>query len=243
MANEVTIPLLPCVSIDEIAAFYGVLGFTTTYRQLRPNPYLAVRREDLELHFAGIPGFDPEQSYGSCVVRVPDTGVLHRAFADGMRAAYGKVLVAGIPRMTTPRRRKNVDGLAGFSVVDPGGNWIRFFPAQDDAAAPPSSATKLGIALQNAVVQGDSRGDERQAALILDGVLRRTDEADAPAGDLVEVLLYRAELAGRLGSPDEARTFLARALAVPLDPTTRTRLAAPLAAAADLTTAISPAEP
>jgi hypothetical protein len=41
MANEMTVPLLPCGSIDVIADFYRVLGFRSTYRQLRPNPYLA----------------------------------------------------------------------------------------------------------------------------------------------------------------------------------------------------------
>jgi hypothetical protein len=38
MANEISIPLLPCGSIDAIADFYRVLGFRSTYRQLRPNP-------------------------------------------------------------------------------------------------------------------------------------------------------------------------------------------------------------
>ncbi|RSO02657.1 hypothetical protein DMH15_42790, partial [Streptomyces sp. WAC 06725] len=162
MANEVTIPLLPCRSIDEITEFYGKLGFTTTYRQTRPNPYLSVQREDLQLHFAGIEGFDPEQSYGSCVVIVPDTGAIHQAFADAMRAAYGKVLVSGIPRMTSPRQRKNTGKRSGFSVVDPGGNWIRFFPATEDKDAPDESSYPTGRltkALENAIVLGDSKGD------------------------------------------------------------------------------------
>ncbi|MET7707753.1 hypothetical protein [Micromonospora sp. NPDC005413] len=47
MANEMTVPLLPCASIDDIVAFYEVLGFQTTYRQRKPNPYeaLAYRAE------------------------------------------------------------------------------------------------------------------------------------------------------------------------------------------------------
>jgi hypothetical protein len=28
--------------------------------------------------------------------------------------------------MTRPWARKNQDGHSGFSIVDPGGNWIRF---------------------------------------------------------------------------------------------------------------------
>jgi hypothetical protein len=64
VADEVTIPTLPCSSIDEIGDFYQILGFTVSHRQTRPNPYIVVRREDVELHFFGLPGFDPEQSYG-----------------------------------------------------------------------------------------------------------------------------------------------------------------------------------
>ncbi len=59
MVNEVAVPQLPCRSIDEITTFYGALGFRTTYRQTRPNPYAALRREDLEMHFFAIEGFDP----------------------------------------------------------------------------------------------------------------------------------------------------------------------------------------
>jgi catechol 2,3-dioxygenase-like lactoylglutathione lyase family enzyme len=126
VANELTVPALPCRSIDEIEAFYTALGFTRTYRRVRPNPYLALRWEDIELHFFGIPDFDPQDSYGTCLVFVPDIGSTFRAFAEGMWGVYGKLLVSGIPRMTRPRNRKNAGGLTGFTVVDPGGNWIRF---------------------------------------------------------------------------------------------------------------------
>jgi len=129
------IPLLPCASIDDMLTFYTALGFERTYRQAKPNPYLAMRRNDIELHFFGMPGFDPAESYGSCIIQVPDTGALHSAFADGLRAQYGKVPLAGIPRMTRPRPRKNAEGLAGFTVIDPGGNWIRIFPAAAPAAS------------------------------------------------------------------------------------------------------------
>ena len=79
MTNEVTVPLLPCASIDDIVAFYEVLGFRTTYQQRKPNPYVAMQREDLHLHFFEIAGFDPEQSYGSCLVLTADIEGLHRA--------------------------------------------------------------------------------------------------------------------------------------------------------------------
>ena len=240
MANEVTIPLLPCRSIDEITEFYGALGFTTTYRQTRPNPYVCVRREDLELHFAGIEDFDPEKSYGSCVVIVPDTGTLHRAFADAMRAAHGKVLVSGIPRMTSPRQRKNTGRRAGFSVVDPGGNWIRFFPATEDDERPDETAHPTGRltkALENAVVLGDSKGDATQAARILDATLKREREA-AHAVELVEALVYRAELALRLDDGSRARALLTEAGGIRLGDAERERLTNTLAVARKLEAAL-----
>ena len=80
MANEVTVPLLPCPSIDDIETFYGVLGFSTTYKQRKPNPCVGLQREDLHLQFFEIAGFDPEQSYGSCIVLTSDIAELHRGF-------------------------------------------------------------------------------------------------------------------------------------------------------------------
>jgi len=195
MANEVTVPLLPCASIDEIVSFYETLGFTRTYRQTKP-----------------------------------DTGVVHTAFAAGLRERYGKVPMAGIPRMTRPRRRKNSGNLAGFTVVDPGGNHLRIFPAGD--AAPVAEQGKLGVALDNAVVQGDSRGYPAQAAKVLDGALARV--TDATAVERVEALAYRAELAMRLDDRAGLTRMLAELRAVELSPAERDQVAAALAAAAEL---------
>ncbi|MFI5833890.1 VOC family protein [Micromonospora sp. NPDC051300] len=232
MADETTIPLLPCRLLDDVAPFYQALGFQVTYRQARPNPYLALRREDLNLHFFGMPEFDPATSYGSCLVVVDDLAGIHRAFAAGLRAAYGKVLVSGVPRMTRPRARSNQDGHTGFSIVDPGGNWIRFVAR---AAEPgDEDQSRLTRALRNAAVQADSRGDARQAAKILDGALARPDAADDPAV-LVEALVHRAELALLLDEPEAARDLLRRAGAVPLDEERRARLVDTFQHAAELT--------
>ena len=245
MADEVTVPLLPCASIDAVAAFYEVLGFRTTYRQRKPNPYLAMNREDLDLHFFELAGFDPEQSYGSCLVVTPDIAGLHRAFAAGMRAAYGKVLVAGIPRMTRPRPRKNSGGVSGFSVIDPGGNWIRVVrkaSAESESSAgaddsdsvdPAPGAGPLAKALANAVVQADSRGHVGQAVRILDTALARPDAA-VDAVTLVEVLVYRAELAVQQGDQATAADLLDRATRVELTSEESGRVAGALENAADL---------
>jgi hypothetical protein len=238
MADEMTVPLLPCRSIDDIAAFYGLLGFRSTYRQQRPNPYVALQREDLHLHFFGMADFVPADSYGTCLVVVPDVAALHRAFATGLRTAYGTVPVSGIPRMTRPRARKNQDGMTGFSVVDPGGNWIRVTQRPAKITAPvPEPAGPLAKALQNAVVQADSRGDHRRAARILDSALARPGADDDPVAQ-VEVLVYRAEVALALHDPDAAGEMLARADGVALTAAARQQLASTFEAAADLAAAI-----
>lgn len=237
MANERTVPLLPCASIDDIETFYGVLGFHTTYKQRKPNACVGVQREDLHLQFFEIAGFDPEQSYGSCLVLTADIEGLHQAFAAGMRAAYGKVLVSGTPRMTRPRARKNADGLGGFSVIDPGGNWIRVFR---DAAAPTPAATpagRLAKALANAVVQADSRGSVGQAVRILDSALARAHADDDPV-EQVEVLVYRAELAMVLHDPETAAEMLARVQSVTLTEHESERAAPAFDNAADLAAAL-----
>ncbi|MFK3980604.1 VOC family protein [Micromonospora sp. NPDC050397] len=234
MTNEVTVPLLPCASIDDIETFYGVLGFRTTYKQRKPNACVGVQREDLNLQFFEIPGFDPEQSYGSCLVITADIEGLHRAFAAGMRAAYGKVLVSGTPRMTRPRARKNADGVGGFSIIDPGGNWIRVF--RDAATAPMPAATpagRLAKALANAVVQADSRGSVGQAVRILDSALAQSRADDDPV-EQVEVLVYRAELAMVLHDPKTATEMLARVQSVALTKDEAERAAAAFDNAAEL---------
>ena len=225
------IPLLPCASIDEMLTFYSALGFERTYRQTKPNPYLAMRREDIELHFFGIPGFDPTESYGSCLVFVPDTAALHRAFADGLRALYGRVPLSGIPRMTRPRPRRNVGGLSGFSLIDPGGNWIRIFPTNASPASP-APGGKLARVLENAVVLADGKGDVAQAAKILDGALARVP--DASAVERVEALAYRAELALSLQDPTRADAALTELHDVPLTADDRDRLARTLATVEEL---------
>ncbi len=238
MTNEVTVPLLPCPSIDDIITFYGVLGFRTTYTQRKPNACVGLQREDLSLQFFEIAGFDPEQSYGSCLVITSDIAELHRAFAAGMRAAYGKILVSGIPRMTRPRARKNADGVGGFSVIDPGGNWIRVFQKPATAPTPaPVPAGRLAKALANAVVLADSKGDAGQAVRILDSALARPQADDDPVTQ-VEVLVYRAELAMGLDDRETATEMLARVEHVALNADETGKAAPTFEIAADLAAAL-----
>jgi catechol 2,3-dioxygenase-like lactoylglutathione lyase family enzyme len=123
MADDRTVPILPCSDIDVMIAFYEALGFRCTYRQVRPNPYAVLERGAIGLHFGAFDGFEPANSYGSCIVVTDDADALYADFAAGIRAMEGRLPVTGIPRFTRPR--KKLDVVHGFSVVDPGGNWIR----------------------------------------------------------------------------------------------------------------------
>ena len=86
--------------------------------------------------------------------------------------------------------------MAGFTLVDVGGNWLRFYRAGDTEDDHDRSVSGLARVLMGAARQGDSHGDEATAAQMLDRGLAR--HADAPAAQRVEAMIYRAELALRL---------------------------------------------
>lgn len=208
MANERTYPILPCRELDESIAFYETLGFKRTYRQLRPNPHAVVALEDIHIHLFGMEGFDPAQSYGSVIIAVPDPDNLYNEFAAGLRKTYGKLPVAGIPRITRPRKKYGT--VRGFSVVDPGGNWLRIYKLGDtedkDSA---EKAEGLAQILYVATRLGDAHGDEAQALKTLENGLARFPEA--PAVDRAKAYLYRAELAVRTRNYELARASLSNA--------------------------------
>lgn len=198
VTGERMYPILPCPDLAEAVEFYLALGFGETYRQTRPNPYAVVSRGDMAVHLAEITGYDPATSVSSAIVVVPGLAELRDDFAAGLRAAYGRVPVAGVPRLLGLRRKAGT--ATGFSVVDIGGNWLRFYAAGEDEQAEPRS-TGLTRVLEVAARQGDARGDEEQALLVLEAGLRR--HPDAGAEEIAEVQAYRAELLLRLGRPED----------------------------------------
>jgi catechol 2,3-dioxygenase-like lactoylglutathione lyase family enzyme len=194
MTNERTYAILPCRELDESISFYETLGFKRTYRQIRPNPSAVVALEDIHIHLADIDGFKPEDSYGSVIIVVPDPDSLYRDFASKLREAYGKLPVAGIPRILRPRKKYGT--VSGFSIVDPGGNWLRIYKL-GDTEQEDSAKEVEGLAgfINVAARLGDARGDEALALKTLESGIKRFP--DAPAIDRVKAYLYRAELAVR----------------------------------------------
>lgn len=213
MANERTYPILPCRELDESIAFYETLGFKRTYRQVRPNPSAVVALEDIQIHLFGMDGFKPEDSYGSVIIVVPDPDGLYQKFAAGLRAAYGKLPVAGIPRILRPRKKYGT--VRGFTVIDPGGNWLRVYKlgdTEEEAAA--EKAEGLAQFINVAARLGDARGDEAAALKALEQGLTRFPQA--PGLERAKAYLYRAELAVRMKNIDLAQSSLALAKSIEL---------------------------
>jgi len=217
MANERTYPCLPCRDIDESIAFFESLGFKRTYRQVRPNPYAVVALEEIQIHLFGMEGFNPEDSYATVIVAVPDPDSLYHGFAAGLRKAYGKLPVAGIPRILRPRKKYGT--VRGFSVVDPGGNWLRIYKLgeseEKDSAEKAEGLTQI---IYVATRLGDAHGDEALALKTLKNGLARFGETSG-ALELAKAYLYRAELAVRTKEHELARLSLltAKSLALTKD--------------------------
>lgn len=232
MQRSLTIPLLPCRLLDESISFYEALGFTRTYRQEKPNPYAAVQLDSIGIHLFGIDGFVPADSYGSALILVSDPDELYRAFAAGLRGTYGKLPAAGIPRILRPRKRHGTT--YGFTVVDPGGNWLRFgtLAADEGEDEQDSPATGLAKVIENAGRMGDARGDEDIAIRLLTKGLAR--HPNAPALDRVRALLYLAQLGVRRQDAPLARTSFTTAMGIDLTPDDRTAVAEEIADTAEL---------
>jgi uncharacterized protein HemY len=163
------------------------------------------------------------------IIVVPDADGLYRAFAERLRAAYGRLPSSGIPRILRPR--KKLGTVAGFSVVDPGGNWLRIYRRGEDESSE-DNPRGLALVLRSAARQGDSRGDEAAAARMLDAGLAR--HANAPPLERLPALVYRADLAVRMGDVHHARATLTEIRQLDLDDRARAALAAELATAADI---------
>ena len=209
-------------------AFYEALGFVQTFRQERPNPYLCLKRGELDIHFASVASFEPEKSLGSILILVPDTEVIYAEFAAGLRERFGKLPVAGIPRITRPRRKQGAGG--GFAVVDPGGNWLRITSTQDEPEVQPSGS--LGRVMLNAARQGDARGETRVAISILEtGLIRHPEAASV---ERIPALTYLAELWIRAGEIERARDVIAEVWSLNLTETEKAALSGELSALAEL---------
>lgn len=212
--TENTIPMLPCPTLQPVLDFYTVLGFEVTFQQKSPNPYAVVQRGGIQLHFFGMKGYDPAESYSTCYIRTDDIDGLHEDFRTGLKAAYGRIPTRGLPRIGPLKDTSH--GMRQFLVTDPGGNCLRIGQqtSQDHHHRPAPKET-FSRALHHASLLADSKDDPAGAAKIIDRVLHTADERPTPV-QLLRLLVLRADVAGRLGDDGTATSVLAEAGAVHL---------------------------
>ncbi|MER7053289.1 MULTISPECIES: VOC family protein [unclassified Streptomyces] len=212
--EEKTIPILPCRTIQPVLDFYTVLGFKVTFHQKSPNPYAVVERGGIQLHFFGMKQYEPAESYSTCYVHTDDVDELHEVFRARLKAAYGRIPTRGLPRIGPLKDTSH--GVRQFLVTDPGGNCLRIGQrtSQDQHHRPAPEET-FSRALHHASLLADSKEDPEGAAKIIDRVLRIEGERPTPV-QLLRLLVLRADVAGRLGDEETARSALAEAAAVHL---------------------------
>ncbi|MEV0928962.1 glyoxalase [Streptomyces spongiicola] len=204
-ANETTVPVMPCASVEETLEFYQALGFEVSYRQTRPYVYLALEWSGFALHFGTPPrNIDPSrEDAGACLVLVDEIAPYHAELTRAMRAAYGRVLAKGRPRITRFR-----PGASRFTLVDPSGNSIIFIQRDEPAKLEyggSKTLTGLARALDNARILSEFRNDDRAALRVLTTALRRHESTSAPV-DVARTLAALIELATALedtGGVDE----------------------------------------
>ena len=230
--TERTIPLLPCQAVQPIVDFYTALGFETTFLQKSPYPYVVVERGAVELQFFGMKDLDPAGAFSACYVVTDEVDALHEAFRAGLREAYGRIPLRGLPRIGP--LKDMTYGMRQFLLTDPSGNSIRVGQhLSGDGRFPPAPKDTFARALHFALSFADSKEDPAAAIKILDRVLGlRNEKPTAP--QLLRLLALRGDLAFRLDEREEATRLLQQAADIPLNADEREEVRDDLCRLADL---------
>jgi catechol 2,3-dioxygenase-like lactoylglutathione lyase family enzyme len=209
--SERVVSILPCRDPEATLAFWRALGFEVLHDQRRPYLYLSVRRGGWQVDYTG-----GDSGPGRALVMVEDADALNAAFRTGVKAAYGRRLRSGTPRLGTvsQQARDRRFNMAGPEV----NHFIVLTPGAKDEDLP---RTALARDVKAARLAVDGEGDLAWAAALLDGALARA--SDEPASVRLAALVLRAGIA----AATDARTALtaraaeARALAVEVPDATR----------------------
>ncbi len=199
---ETVTPILKAADAEATRTFYEAAGFAITYWQDRPYLYGAVERGNIRLHF--VKGKSP----GIVLVNVPRVAPYHKVFADGLRALYGRMPLAGFPRIS-----RLWSWHTRFRLFDPTGNELIVVDEDEpeiDYDAWDASLSPLRQALTNVEFLRDVYTDDKAAAKLLDKKL--LEFPDATPVDQARALGIRAELALAMGDADklvEVRKLLA----------------------------------
>ncbi len=113
------IPILPCPDIKAQVKFYEQLGFEVLGVYTSPNPYAALKFEQMELHFYGTKQIPPDHNSSMCFIRVKDVDAVCQAFSTAMKQSLGRVPRSGVPKISKVR---DLADDRRFTLTDPGGN-------------------------------------------------------------------------------------------------------------------------
>lgn len=211
---ETMIPLLPCHELDETLDFYQAVGFEVTFYQKAPNAFAAVRRDDMELQFFRLKGYDPQTSYSTCYVVTDRVDALHEAFRAGLKQTLGRIPTRGLPRIGKVADMSY--GVRQFLMTDPAGNCVRVGqPIADSFEHAPVPKERYARALHQATLLGESKQDHAAAARIIDHALAADDTPTST--QLRELYALRAEMAAQLGDEEQEARFLELAAAAAPD--------------------------
>jgi hypothetical protein len=209
--NEwLTIPILPCTSIEETLSFWQSLGYNITYKQTRPYQYGVVESNGSALHFVRVKGMDATNNfYTGCLVIVADAGEICQRLSADLKKLYGKVPHTGIPRMSRMK-----PGATRFTLTDVSGNSVIFVSrGNNDQENWEQADIKTGSKLQKAIAMAkrfrDYKNDDEAVAKVLDTVLKMATDEDP---NLAEALVMRIEIAlhrGEQSREQECRQKLA----------------------------------
>jgi hypothetical protein len=233
-ANETTVPVLPCISVDETLEFYQALGFEITYKMTKPYLYLALSLSGFELHFGRPPvtGINPsDEDAGGCLVMVDAVAPYHAAFTEAIRRKYGKVLNTGRPRITRYR-----PGASRFSVIDPSGNTLIFIQRDEPKELEYGGSKgfeKLAKSLDNSRILREFKHDDRAAVIAINSGLRKFG-AEAPAVDRARAYATLIELAIDMDEREKIESLSAELRAIPLTEAEQRQVASELREAENL---------
>ncbi|MFA1549597.1 bleomycin resistance protein [Actinomadura chokoriensis] len=211
--SEKAMPIYPCRSVEVTWEFYRALGFEQASLQTRPSPYLVVRRGDVELQFFGWKKHDPAASMNMCYIITTAVDDLYESFRAGLKETLGRVPARGLPRISALRDMSY--GMRQFLLTDPDGLQLRIGqPVSDDVGHAPIPTGTVAKALHMAALLGDSKGDHRAAARILDRLLASDDPMTST--ERLKALVLRADAAVHMEEWARARTLVAEARGVPV---------------------------
>lgn len=210
----VTVPMLPCVTIEETLSFWEMLGFEITYKQTRPYQYGVVARGGSELHFGRVKGMDAGgNEYNGCLVVVPGVEAAYQEFTATFKQKLGRVPHTGIPRISRMK-----PGTTRFTLTDVSGNSMIFIDSdsgEKDQETWEKADNKNQSPLQKAIAMAirfrDYKEDEQAAAKTLDVALRKAENEEKTT--LAEALAVRMDLAVFMGNrarADECNKLLSQ---------------------------------